>query len=113
MFTVLLTRQAQKELTELPKLLQVATFQLIEALERSGNELREPVVRNLGNGLKELRATSKEGISRSFFFFTKGKNAYIVHIMQKKTQKTPKKTLELAYNRMDKLQKELKNDQRS
>ncbi|MGR6981212.1 type II toxin-antitoxin system RelE/ParE family toxin [Testudinibacter sp. P27/CKL/0425] len=110
MFTVFLIKQAKKELADLPAQLRGATFQLIEALAQYGNELREPAVKTLGNGLKELRATSKDGISRSFFFFTKGKQAYIVHVMQKKTQKTPKQTLELAYSRMAKLQKELKNE---
>lgn len=51
----------------------------------------------------ELRATASDGISRSFFFFTEGKNAYIVHIFQKKTQKTPKHHLDLALERMKKL----------
>ncbi|MDD0823914.1 type II toxin-antitoxin system RelE/ParE family toxin [Mannheimia sp. AT1] len=48
-------------------------------------------------------------ISRSFFFFMKGKQAYIVHIFQKKSQKTPKQNLELAMNRMKKLKQELEN----
>ena len=47
-------------------------------------------------GLQELRAISADGISRSFFFFSQGKQIYIVHIFQKKTQKTPKKEIEMA-----------------
>lgn len=70
-------------------------------------------MKSFSNGLKELRAKSREGISRSFFFFMEGKRAYIVHIFQKKSQKTPKQNLELAIERMKKLKQELENEQRS
>ncbi|MGR6982122.1 type II toxin-antitoxin system RelE/ParE family toxin [Testudinibacter sp. P27/CKL/0425] len=111
MFKILLTKQAEKELLSLPIALQAATLQAIEKLAKEGHLLREPDVKTLAKGLKELRVNSKEGISRSFFFFMRGKRAYIVHILQKKAQKTPQRILALAYSRMQKLQKELENDE--
>ncbi|MEG9476216.1 type II toxin-antitoxin system RelE/ParE family toxin [Mannheimia indoligenes] len=89
-FEVSLTKQAQKEFLTLPISLQAATADVITELKLYGNTLTESEVKSFNNGLKELRAKSREGISRSFFFFMKGKRAYIVHIFQKKTQKTPK-----------------------
>lgn len=109
-FEVHLTKQAKKELLNLPYSLQLATLDLIFDLKMFGNELTEPKAKSMGNGLKELRAISADGISRSFFFFTSGKKAYIVHIFQKKTQKTPKQHLDLALERMKRLKQELNND---
>lgn len=107
-FEVTLIKQARKELLDLPYSLRLATSDLILDLQTFGNELTEPKVKSIGNGLKELRAISADGISRSFFFFTSGKKAYVVHIFQKKTQKTPKRNLDLAIERMKKLKQELK-----
>ncbi|NBI43841.1 type II toxin-antitoxin system RelE/ParE family toxin [[Haemophilus] felis] len=106
-FEVVLIKQAEKELFSLPALLQAKTLDLIDDLKMFGNELGEPQVKSMRNGLLELRATAPDGISRSFFFFTSGKKAYIVHIFQKKTQKTPKHNLDLALERMKKVKEEL------
>ncbi|MEG9482701.1 type II toxin-antitoxin system RelE/ParE family toxin [Mannheimia bovis] len=112
-FDVFLTKHAHKEFLALPVSLQAATADVINELKLYGNTLTEPEVKSFKNGLKELRAKSREGISRSFFFFIKGKQAYIVHIFQKKSQKTPKQNLDLAIERMKKLKQELENDKRS
>lgn len=109
-FNVVLTTKARKEFFKLPESLQSKTLDLIEDLRIYGYELGEPKAKSVGNGLFELRAISIDGISRSFFFFTEGKNAYIVHIFQKKTQKTPKKNLALAINRMKQLKQMLKQE---
>ncbi|HDL5698898.1 TPA: type II toxin-antitoxin system RelE/ParE family toxin [Mannheimia haemolytica] len=112
-FNVFLTKHAQKEFSALPVSLQAATADVITELRTYGNQLTEPEVKSLQSGLKELRAKSREGISLSFFFFMAGKQAYIVHIFQKKSQKIPKQNLELALERMKKLKQELENDKRS
>lgn len=112
-FDVFLTKHAHKEFLALPVSLQAATADVINELKLYGNTLTEPEVKSFKNGLKELRAKSREGISRSFFFFIKGKQAYIVHIFQKKSQKTPKQNLDLAIEQMKKLKQELENDKRS
>jgi phage-related protein len=54
----------------------------------------------MGNGLFEIRAKSQEGIGRSLFCMLKGKEIIILNSFVKKTQKTPKKELELAKKRM-------------
>lgn len=38
----------------------------MDELEACGHELREPYVRDMGQGLKELRVSAKEGIGRGF-----------------------------------------------
>lgn len=64
-------------------------------------------MRDLGDSLKELRTTAQNGIARSFFFFHIGKQIYVIHTIQKKTQKTPKQDLDLAKQRMKQLKLQL------
>ncbi|MCD8213465.1 MAG: type II toxin-antitoxin system RelE/ParE family toxin [Campylobacter sp.] len=54
----------------------------------------------MGKGLFELRVKGNDGIVRLFYVFQKDKKIYILHGFVKKTQKTPKKELEIAYTRM-------------
>ncbi|MCC8376119.1 MULTISPECIES: type II toxin-antitoxin system RelE/ParE family toxin [Photorhabdus] len=109
MFSANIIRAAFKELSKLPVGLKVSMIEAIEELEAAGTDLKEPKVRDIGNGLKELRVSASEGIARGFFFFAVGQQFYVVHILQKKTQKTPKKSLDLANQRMQEVKRSLKN----
>ena len=55
----------------------------------------------------EIRAKGREGISRSLFCTLKGEELVILHTFMKKTQKIPKKHLDLARKRM----KEVRDDE--
>ena len=59
----------------------------------------------MGNGLFELRVKSKEGIARVFFCTKVGKKIVMLHSFIKKSQKTPKKEIEIAKNRMSEVAK--------
>ncbi|WP_411572103.1 type II toxin-antitoxin system RelE/ParE family toxin [Xenorhabdus nematophila] len=59
----------------------------------------------MGNGLFELRAKAQEGIGRGLFCYLDGSNIYILHAFVKKSQKTPKKDLDLAKSRMKEVKK--------
>ncbi len=50
--------------------------------------------------LYEIRAKGKEGIGRPVYCMAKGKEIVILHSFIKKSQKTPKKELDLAKKRM-------------
>ena len=69
-------------------------------IEELGPSLGKPYVGTLGSGLYEIRAKSKEGIGRSVYCMTKGKEIVILHSFIKKSQKTPKRDLDLAKKRM-------------
>ncbi|CNH55243.1 type II toxin-antitoxin system RelE/ParE family toxin [Yersinia pekkanenii] len=107
MYKISLLRLAQRELFKLPVGIQAVLIKAIDELEAYGHELREPEVRDIGRGLKELRVSAKEGIGRGFFFYHADQQVYIIHIVQKKTQKTPRRTLMLAYQRMKELKRRL------
>ncbi len=79
---------------------------ITEMIEELGPNLGKPYVGSLGSGLFEIRAKGKEGIGRSLYCMAKGKEIVILHSFIKKTQKTPKKDLDLAKKRMKEVQNE-------
>lgn len=70
------------------------TFKLIETIDR----VPEKYFKHLTGttGLYEVRVEVGSDIFRIFSFFDKGKLIVILNGFQKKTQKTPKKEIELA-----------------
>ncbi len=73
---------------------------IAEMIEELGPNLGKPYVGALGAGLFEIRAKGKEGIGRSVYCMVKGREIVILHSFVKKSQKTPKKDLDLARKRM-------------
>jgi phage-related protein len=72
----------------------VWTFELIEDLQR----VPETYLKHIENteGLYEIRVQLGSDIFRIFCFFDKGQLVVLANGFQKKTQKTPKKEIELA-----------------
>ncbi len=79
---------------------KVKVFRHLELLEKFGLELKEPYVKYLENKLYEVRVKDKQGIYRIIYFANTGKKFILLHGFIKKTQKTPKKELDLAKIRM-------------
>ena len=73
---------------------------ILEMIEEFGPALGKPYTAPMGRGLFEIRSKGKEGIGRSFFCGVKGKEIVILHSFIKKSQKTPKKEIDLVKARM-------------
>ena len=73
---------------------------IAEMIEELGPNLGRPYVGTLGAGLFEIRAKGREGIGRSIYCTVKGREVIILHSFVKKSQKTPKKDLDLARKRV-------------
>jgi len=98
--------EANAEILALPPGLQARVVRLLEAVERLGLEhLREPHVKHLEGKLWELRAKSAEGIARGIYVTMTGRRVVVLHVFQKKTQKTPQRALELARARLQEMQR--------
>ncbi len=69
----------------------------IEALTIYGTRIGKPVVKHIEGDLWELRPLR----NRIFFFFWRGNKFILVHYFVKKTQKTPRREIELAKNKMN------------
>ncbi|MFT5700164.1 MAG: phage-related protein [Desulforhopalus sp.] len=76
---------------------------IAEMIEEFGPALGLPYTKAMGEGLFEIRAKGKEGIGRSFFCTVKDKEIVILHSFIKKSQKTPKRELATARNRLKKV----------
>jgi phage-related protein len=73
----------------------------LEQLRVLNVHAREPLVKHLEGKLWELRRASDGDIYRLLYFFFSGRTIVIVHGFQKKSQKTPRKEIELASKRMN------------
>ena len=72
----------------------VWTFDLVEDLQRVPESYLKHIENT--NGLYEIRVQLASDIFRFFCFFDKGQLVVLANGFQKKTQKTPKKEIELA-----------------
>ncbi len=73
----------------------------INQLRELNARATEPLVKHIDGKLWELRRASNGNIYRVMYFFFTGKRIVFVHGFQKKTQKTPKREIEIAEKRMD------------
>jgi len=72
----------------------VWTFDLIEEMQRVPETYLKHIENT--NGLYEIRVQHGSNIVRIFCFFDQGQLVILANGFQKKTQKTPKKEIELA-----------------
>jgi phage-related protein len=95
----------QEEILALPAGFLGRYLRYSDRMEVYGPDLGMPHTRAMGDGLFELRLKAAEGIARLFYCTMVGKKIVMLHQFIKKTNKTPRKELEIARRRM----KEIKN----
>ncbi|MEZ4591081.1 MAG: type II toxin-antitoxin system RelE/ParE family toxin [Chloroflexota bacterium] len=91
----------QKTINEWPVGIRAFYARVAERMVIFGPNLGMPFTRSMGNGLFEIRARGKEGIGRAFFCTIVDQRIIILHAFIKKSQKTPKKELNMARRRMN------------
>lgn len=79
--------------------MRAKVFSYIEILEDKGSNLRPPFSELLDDGIYELRVKLGTNITRTLYFFTEGRKIILTNGFIKKTQKTPKKEIDLAKKR--------------
>jgi phage-related protein len=72
----------------------------IEQLRMRNVQAREPLVRHLEDKIWELRRESDTNIYRLLYIFLSGRRILFLHGFQKKTQRTPRRELEIAKRRL-------------
>ena len=93
---------------DLPKSLLAKYLRTVDLIESFGVNLGEPHTKSFGDGLFEIRLKGQEGIARVFYCTAIRKEVVMLHSFIKKTQKTPKKELDIAKSRL----KEVKNEKK-
>lgn len=95
----------KKELKEFPDEILEDFLDAVAKL-REGINLSMPLSKkmpSIGPQVAELRFRDRAGIYRVIYFIKKKDAIYMVHAFSKKTQKTPKKDLDLAIKRIRRL----------
>lgn len=100
------SESVQEQIFELPDTLAARYIVLTRRMLAIGPNLGEPHTKAMGSGLYELRLKGAEGIARVFYCTLIGKRIVMLHSFVKKTDRTPKRELELAQSRL----KEIKHE---
>lgn len=79
--------------------LKSKTIRAIDYLEIYGNKISPPYSKKLVDGIYELRVKFSSDIVRIIYFFYKDRIIVLTNGFTKKSQKTPKKEIELALKR--------------
>lgn len=89
------------EIAPLPPGLQGRLLRLFDLVEAHGvNALHEPHARKVEGQLWGLRVSPREGIARGLYVALSGQRVIVLHVFEKKTQKTPRRSIDLAWSRM-------------
>jgi phage-related protein len=97
----------EKEILELSAGFVARFLRYAERMEIYGPDLGMPHTRAMGDGLFELRLKAAEGIARVLYCTVVARRIVMLHQFIKKSEKTPRKELEIARRRM----KEVKDAQ--
>ena len=90
----------ESEILDLPTGLLARFVRYAERMEEHGPDLGMPHTRAMGSGLFELRLKAGEGIARVFYCTLIDRRIVMLHHFVKKSQKTPRKELDIARRRM-------------
>ena len=88
------------ELATLPKDMRAKFEHITLMIENFGLQgMREPYVKHLDGSLWEMRLIGRDGIARAIYVTAASKRVVVVRVFRKKTQKTPRSEIELAFKR--------------
>jgi phage-related protein len=99
----------EQAILDLPPGLLARYLRLADLMIEFGPNLGMPHTRAMGEGLFELRVQGREGIARVFYCTVVQRRVIMLHVFIKKSQKTPKRELDIAKRR---LREVLRNDPR-
>lgn len=92
---------AKAELLAMPADIRARFLHIAELLEQFGpHAVGMPHVRFLQDKLWEMRMTGRDGIARAIYVSHTGKQIVVLHVFSKKTQKTPRKAIQVATERL-------------
>jgi len=100
---VFYSSKVRKKALSLPSGILADFLRLLDLITENGPNLGMPYTASMGDGLFEIRAKGKEGIGRVFFCILVEHKVMVLHSFVKKSQKTPKKELDIARKRKKEL----------
>jgi phage-related protein len=99
-WTVVVSGAAVDELNALPADLRARFARITTLIEHFGlPNVREPHVKHLEGSLWEMRLKGRDGIARAVYVNASGNRIVVVRVFVKKSQKTPRREIEIALER--------------
>jgi phage-related protein len=96
----ILSATVRAELEAQPKDIRARYLRIVELIESHGLErVREPYVKHLEGPLWEMRLKGRDGIARAVYVTATGRRVVVVRVFGKKTERTPRREIELALRR--------------
>jgi phage-related protein len=95
-----LNAAVRAELEAQPEDIQARFLRIVDLIEGHGLErVREPYVKHLRGPLWKMRLKVRDRIARAVYVTATGRRVVVVRVFGKKTEKTPKREIELALRR--------------
>jgi phage-related protein len=95
-----LNHTVDKELNALPADMRARFTRVVRLIESFGvDRVAQPHVKHLQGRLWEMRLRGRDGIARALYVTVTGQRVVVVRVFVKKTQKTPRREIELALER--------------
>ena len=92
--------EAKAELDALPVDVRASFERIVQLVQAVGLErVHEPYIKHIEDRLWEMRLRGRGGIARSLYVTASGRRVVILRTFVKKTQKTPRREIELAVKR--------------
>lgn len=102
----LLDDQVLDELEAQPADIRARFSWIVQLIESKGlTEVREPYIKHLQGSLWEMRMHGRDGIARAIYVTATERRVVVVRVFTKKTQKTPRREIELALKRANEVRK--------
>jgi phage-related protein len=100
-WSVELTDAALVEIAALPADMKAKFLHVGRMLEELGPQnVGMPHVRHLEGDLWEMRLSGRDGIARAIYFSIRNRRLIVVRMFVKKSQRTPRREIDLAHTRM-------------
>ena len=92
---------AEAEVENLPREMRASFERNVGMIRASGLErMREPYVKHIEGKIWEMRLKDRDGIARSLYMAASGRRVAVLRTFIKKTEKTPRREIEIALDRM-------------
>ena len=96
-----LDARVREEIEALPADMRARFRRIVDLIQRLGLErMREPHVKHLEGQLWEMRMQGKDRISRAIYVTASGRRVVVVRVFVKRTQRTPRREIDLALERV-------------
>jgi|ERR1700730_1755742 phage-related protein len=96
---------ARDEFVDWPDELKASLIRIFDRIEALGlDRVREPMVKHIEGRLWEMRPSGRNMEGRALYVAVKGRRVIVVLAFIKKTQKTPRRLIELALQRAELVQ---------